>query len=73
MKEAAIKQYEINSKTNSYWTGAIMSAERGANTYEGYIETLKSLTLDEFNKFLKGVYDGKNHVEVIMVGKEAAK
>ena len=73
VKEAAIKQYEINSKTNSYWTGAIMSAERGANTYAGYIEALQSLTLDEFNKFLKSVYDGKNHVEVIMVGKEAAK
>ncbi|MDE6380569.1 MAG: insulinase family protein, partial [Muribaculaceae bacterium] len=73
VKEAAIKQYEINSKTNSYWEGAIMSAERGANTYEGYIETLQSLTLDEFNKFLNGFNDGKNHVEVIMVGKEAAK
>ena len=73
VKEAAIKQYEINSKTNSYWEGAIMSAERGANTYAGYIEALQSLTLDEFNKFLKNVYDGKNHIEVIMVGKEAAK
>ncbi len=73
VKEAAIKQYEINSKTNGYWTGAIMSTERGANTYEGYIETLQSLTLDEFNKFLKSFDNGKNHIEVIMVGKEAAK
>ncbi len=73
VKEAAIKQYEINSKTNSYWEGAIMSAERGANTYAGYIDTLQSLTLDEFNKFLKNVYDGKNHIEVIMVGKQAAE
>ena len=73
VKEAAIKQYEINSKTNSYWTGTIMNAERGANNYAGYIETLQSLTLEEFNKFLKSVYDGKNHIEVIMVGKEAAK
>ena len=73
VKEAAIKQYEINSKTNGYWEGAIMSAERGYNTHAGYIETLQSLTLDEFNKFLKGVYDGKNCIEVIMIGKEAAK
>lgn len=73
VKEAAIKQYEINSKTNSYWEGAIMSTERGANTHAGYIESLQSLTLEDFNKFLKGVYDGKNHIEVIMVGKEATK
>ncbi len=73
VKEAAIKQYEIQSKTNSYWEGAIMSAERGANTHAGYIEALQSLTLDEFNQFLKNVYDGKNLIEVIMIGKEAAK
>lgn len=73
VKEAAIKQYEINSKTNSYWTECLIDAERGANTYAGYIETLQGLTLDEFNKFLKSVYDGKNLIEVIMVGKEASK
>lgn len=73
VKEAAIKQYEINSKTNGYWTGAIMNAERGANSYEGYIETLQSLSLDEFNKFIKNFHEDKNHIEVIMVGKEAAK
>ena len=72
-KEAAIKQYEINSKTNGYWAGSIMSAERGANTYAGYIETLQSLTLDEFNKFLKSVYDGKNEIEVIQVGLPAGE
>ncbi len=73
VKEAAIKQYEINSKTNSYWESAIMSAERGYNDHEGYIETLQSLTLDEFNAFLKNVYDGKNLIEVIMVGKAPAE
>ncbi len=73
VKEAAIKQYEINSKTNGYWAGTIMNAERGADSYTGYIEALKALDLNEFNKFLKSVYDGKNHVEVIMVGKQAAQ
>ena len=73
VKEAAIKQYEIGVKTNSYWEGALMSAERGYNTHAGYIEALQSLTHEEFNKFLKNVYDGKNLIEVIMVGKEAAK
>ncbi len=73
VKEAAIKQYEINSKTNSYWTGCITSTERGFNTHSGYIETLQSLTLDEFNKFLKNLYDGKNFIEVIMVGKPIAE
>lgn len=71
VKEAAIKQYEINSKTNGYWTDHIMSAERGFDSHTGYIEALQSLTLDEFNAFLKNVYDGKNKIEVIMVGKQA--
>ncbi len=73
VKEAAIKQYEINSKTNNYWAGSIMSAERGFNTYAGYIEALQSLTLDDFNKFLNNLYDGKNFIEVIMVGKPIAE
>lgn len=71
VKEAAIKQYEINSKTNGYWADSIVEAERGANPYAGYIEALKGLTLDEFNAFLKNVYNGKNLIEVIMVGKQA--
>lgn len=71
VKEAAIKQYEINSKTNSYWTSAIMNAERGFNTDKDYLETLRNLSLDSFNSFLKTLYDGKNKVEVIMIGKQA--
>lgn len=71
VKEAAIKQYEINSKTNGYWAGNILNAERGFDSHTGYIEALQSLTLDEFNAFLKNVYDGKNKIEVIMVGKQA--
>lgn len=73
VKEAAIKQYEIQSKTNGYWTNNIMSAERGFDTHNGYIETLQALDLNTFNEFLKNVYDGKNHVEVIMIGKQAAQ
>lgn len=73
VKEAAIKQYEINSKTNDFWANSIVDFERGYNTYSGYIETLQALDLNEFNAFLKGVYDGKNHVEVIMIGKQAAQ
>ncbi|MCM1490072.1 MAG: insulinase family protein [Muribaculum sp.] len=73
VKEAAIKQYEINSKTNGYWAGNIMNAARGFNTYTGYIEALQALDLNTFNNFLKTVYDGKNLVEVIMVGKPAAE
>lgn len=69
VKEAAIKQYEIQSKTNGYWSGNIMNAARGADSHTGYIETLQALTLEDFNAFIKKLNDGKNHVEVIMVGK----
>lgn len=69
VKEAAIKQYEIQSKTNGYWAGNIMNAARGINSHTGYIEALQALTLEDFNAFIKKLNDGKNHVEVIMVGK----
>ncbi|MDE6341586.1 MAG: insulinase family protein [Muribaculaceae bacterium] len=72
-REAAIKQYEINVKTNSYWAGSLMSAERGYDMQTDYLATLQALTLDDFNKFLKTVYDGKNRIEVIMVGTQAGE
>lgn len=72
VKEAAIKQYEINSKTNGFWVNSIFNAERGYSNH-GYIEALQALDLNEFNSFLRNVYDGKNLVEVIMVGKQAAE
>lgn len=72
-REAAIKQYEINVKTNSYWAQSLMNAARNFDTQTDYLSTVEALTFEDFNKFLKSVYDGKNRIEVIMVGTQAGE
>ncbi|MDE6844131.1 MAG: insulinase family protein, partial [Muribaculaceae bacterium] len=71
VKEAAIKQLELQERNNSYWVNGLMQAERGYNTLTGASESLKSITLDDLNKFMKGLYDGKNRIQVIMEGTPA--
>lgn len=73
VKEALIKQYEINSRTNNYWSEAIMSMQRGFNTYSDYENVVKSLTLNDLNEFMKNLYNGQNHVQIVMTGVEEAK
>ncbi|MDE6803937.1 MAG: insulinase family protein, partial [Muribaculaceae bacterium] len=63
VKEAAIKQLELQERNNSYWVNGLMQAERGYNTLTGASESLKSITLDDLNKFMKGLYDGKNRIQ----------
>lgn len=64
VKEAAVKQYEINSRTNAYWNNAIMGAERGHSTLD-YGQVLYALTLEDLNAFLKQLYTNDDHIEVI--------
>lgn len=69
-KEAMIKQFEINSRKNAFWNELLMQQLRFpqadfVNTYE---ETLKSITLPQFNAFLKNLYNGNNRIQVIMEG-----
>ncbi len=65
---AAIKQPEIQERTNDYWRNGLLSLERGFNTVDGVKEFLEGLTLEQFNDFMKGMYDGQNRVQVIMNG-----
>lgn len=71
VKQAMIKQYEIQVRKNAYWDNNIMAYLRGFDYINGYKETLESITLDELNKFMKGIYDGKNRIQVIMEGVSA--
>lgn len=73
VKEALIKQYEINVRTNSYWTEAILSTQRGFNTFSDYESVLKSITLNDLNEFMKNLYNGENHIQIVMTGVEEAK
>lgn len=65
---AAIKQLEIQERTNDYWQNGLLSMERGFNTIDGRKAFLEGLTLEQFNNFMKDLYDGKNRVQVIMNG-----
>lgn len=65
VKEAAIKVYENSIRTNSYWNDGLMNFERGWNTISGHQQTLESITRDEFNAFIKNLYNGKNRIEIV--------
>ena len=65
VKEAALKQYENNVRTNNYWNNSLLLLERGFNTITDHRAAIENLTLDEFNKFIKTLYNGKNRIEVV--------
>lgn len=68
VKEAALKQYEINVKKNSYWQNNLVTLSRGWNMISGHRQAIESLTLADFNKFMKDLYNGQNRVQVVMEG-----
>lgn len=68
VKEAMLKQYEIRVRKNSYWDSNLMSYLRGADLITENKSAIEGVTLEDFNKFMKGVYNGKNRVQVIMEG-----
>lgn len=71
VKEAALKQYENNSRTNAYWNNNLLSYARGWDMISNHRAAIENLTLADFNKFMKGLYDGKNRIQVVMEGVEA--
>lgn len=73
VKQAMLKQLEIKERTNAYWDSQLMSYLRGFDGITGYREAAESLTLADFNAFMKGVYDGKNRIQVIMEGTPVAE
>lgn len=68
IKQAMLKQLEINTKKNNYWANNLMSYLRGFDTITDYQQAIESVTLADFNSFMKKMYDGKNRVQVIMEG-----
>lgn len=71
VKEAMLKQLDINERTNGYWTNGILSALRGFDTVTGHREAIEKVTLSDLNEFMKNLYDGKNRIQVIMEGVQA--
>ena len=68
VKDAALNQYQINSKNNSYWQEAIYQNEMGQDVATNHEAAIKNLTLEEFNAFIKNLYNGNNRMQVIMNG-----
>lgn len=70
VKEASIKQFEILINKNEYWNQMLPVQYLYPNVQliDGYEEILRSLTLEEFNSFIKTLYNGKDQVQVVMEG-----
>lgn len=68
VKDAALNQYQINFKNNSYWQEAIYQNEMGQDVATNHEAAIKNLTLEEFNAFIKNLYNGNNRMQVIMNG-----
>lgn len=73
VKDAALNQYQINSKNNSYWQDAIYQNEMGHDIATNHEAAIKNLTLEEFNAFIKNLYNGNNRMQVIMNGVQVEK
>lgn len=71
VKDAAINQYNITTKENSYWVNGLKQYVLGTDMITGHEEALTNLTLEDFNAFMKTLYNGKNRVQVVMTGVEA--
>lgn len=69
VREAALKQLENNERTNQFWKKALALDQFGFDTFSGKKEALENLTLEEFNKFIKTLYNGQNQVEIIGIAK----
>lgn len=67
-REAMMKQYEINVRSNSYWANNILAFERGFDNITGHKAAIENLTLADFNKFMKSLYNGQNFIKVVMEG-----
>ncbi len=68
VKQAALKQLDIQERTNAYWLNNMVSVLRGYDTLTGEREALESIQLSDLNNFMKTLWNGKNRVQVIMEG-----
>lgn len=70
IKEGMLQQYKNNSRNNSFlrsWIIIHLSYPE-INFISGYQPALESMTLEDFNNFLKNLYNGENRIQLIMEG-----
>lgn len=68
VKQANIKQNEINERTNSYWNNGLISYVLGHDVISGRKEAINSMTLSGLNAFMKKLDINKNKLEFVMTG-----
>lgn len=68
VKEAALKQYDIRVRTNGYWNNNLFRNQFGYDMISGHKAAIENLTREQLNDFMKSLYDGKNHIQVVLQG-----
>lgn len=73
VRGALLSQYENGIRTNGYWHNNIRLHELlGRDFITTHRQAIEGLTLDEFNAFMRTLYDGRNRIQVNMHGTPAA-
>lgn len=73
VKEAMVKQYEINVRTNKYWDNGLMNYLRGVDAITNHKAAIDNMTFSELNAFMNKLYNGKNRLNFIMTGVPTTK
>lgn len=69
VRGAMLSQYENSVRTNSYWHNNIRLYELlGNDMITEHRSAIENLTLEDFNAFMRTLYDGSNHIQVNMHG-----
>lgn len=68
VKGAALAQAEISAKKNGYWISRLTDYAILGLDKTQYKEIISALTLEDLNKFMKTLYNGKNRIHVVLNG-----
>lgn len=68
VKGAMMNQYDINLRKNNSWDSWLTSYVIGRDKITGQKAAIENLTLEEFNAWLKGLYNGKNALLIMQEG-----
>lgn len=68
VKEAASKQLENSIRSNRWWNSKLGLYLRGIDDITNAQSAIDNLTIEDLNAFMKGLYNGKNRIQVIMEG-----
>ena len=69
VRGAMLSQYENSVRTNSYWHNNIRLYELlGKDMITEHRSAIENLTLEDFNAFMRTLYDGGNRIQVNMHG-----